>query len=138
MSYSDCDNFSGLVGRTVSGVLVNDDQSVIVFETDEGNLTFETRGDCCSETWWADLVGFDALIGNRIVSAESIDLPEPQDNRTRQEYDSAYGLKITTGAGICDIAYRNSSNGYYGGHAVPSRETYDLDTFQRITGDWSA
>lgn len=137
-SYGSYNDFSALVGRSISGVLVNHDQSILVFETDEGNLSYETDGDCCSETWWADIIGFEAIIGGVVIAAESIDLPEPEDDRTRQEYDQAYGLKITTTAGVCDIVYRNSSNGYYGGGACPMTIIPDLYGMTRVTGDWSA
>jgi hypothetical protein len=77
-----------------------------------------TEGDYCSESWFADLVGVHNVIGREVISVETIPLPEwvnVEDGRTRQEYDEAYGLRISTDGGTCDVIYRNSSNGYYGG-----------------------
>src|SRR3970282_1185089 len=76
-----------------------------------------TEGDCCSESWWADIIGAVSATPGVIISIEKIDMPVPDDNRTRQQYDSAYGYKIFTDLGVIDLVFRNSSNGYYGGWA---------------------
>lgn len=132
------EGFKGLAGLTVKSVAVNEDQSIMVFETDEGAIAYETYGDCCSETWFADLIGYDRLIDRKITSVEAIDLPEPHDARTRQEYDTAYGVKFTTDRGYAELVYRNSSNGYYGGEAYRMREFPVGVKFTPITDDWSA
>jgi hypothetical protein len=98
---------------------------------------YETEADCCSETWWADVTGFDALVGGTVLSAEEIALPEPEDDRGRQEYDQAYGLKVTTNKGVCDMVYRNSSNGYYGGSAYRADDLPN-GPLAKIEGDWQA
>ena len=102
-----------------------------------------TEADCCSETWFADIIGFKALIGEKINGIRILDLPTPMDDdRGRQEVDQAYGFELTTNKGACTIVYRNSSNGYYGGHIYDV--TLDLgeddlpSTVTEITDDWSA
>lgn len=132
------EGFSALIGLTVRAVAVNEDQSIIVFEMDEGAIAYETYGDCCSETWFADLIGYDRLVGHKVISVEKIDLPEPHDARNRQEYDQAYGIKITTDRGYSELIYRNSSNGYYGGDAYRMRDFPVYVDFTPITDDWSA
>jgi hypothetical protein len=79
-------------------------------------IDFVTEGDCCSETWFADIVGVEALLDSLIVLAEEVDVPDIADDRGRQESDSFYGFRIFTTKGCCDFVYRNSSNGYYGGN----------------------
>ena len=41
--------------------------------------------------------------------------PGECDERTRQEYDQVYKFMLVTHKGYCDIIFRNSSNGNYGG-----------------------
>lgn len=105
-----------LLGRVVRKILMEPGEGRMQFICEDGDrLDFVTDADCCSETWFADIVGVTALLGESITVAEEVDLPEPADNRTRQECDSAYGFRIFTAKGCCDFVYRNSSNGYYGG-----------------------
>ena len=127
-----------LIGKTVSGLRVNDDQSILVFDHPNGGHTaYKTYGDCCSETWFADITGVNVLIGQVVVAVENVSMDAVDDGRTRQEYDVFYGMKLTTSKGVADIVYRNSSNGYYGG---------DIDFYsgnlpsgiKPITDDWSA
>ena len=128
----------GIVGQKIQRVLVEPGENVLVFETDQGDVIWEAWGDCCSETWFADILGFAALRGGKVAACENIemDTPAKDDGRGRQYCDSFYGVKITTDKGICDIVYRNSSNGYYGGEiGVSSRRPKEL---VEITDDWQA
>lgn len=109
---------------------------------------FEGEADCCSETWFADIVAPDALLGRVVTGARSIDLPEhlTQDfgkdgkPRTRQEVDQVYGWEIRTSGGVCTIAVRNSSNGYYGGWVRGGKLVHPstVSTWRVIEEDWSA
>lgn len=128
--------FSALIGRTIKKISVNDNQEILSFDTDSGAISFKGYGDCCSETWFADIVGVDSLLNAKIVSVEDIEMESIQDDRCRQESDSFYGVKIQTDKGNADIIYRNSSNGYYGGDA----ELFDgkLSNMTEITKDWQA
>ena len=107
-----------LIGKRVSGLRINADQSILAFDHPDGTSTvYETCGDCCSETWFADFVGVHSLIGAKIARAEGsvIDFGHHQDERTRQDYDKLYGMKLVTDKGYLDIVFRNSSNGHYSG-----------------------
>jgi hypothetical protein len=128
-----------LVGKTIRKVFVSDDQGVLWFECADGGFGLETEADCCSETWFADITGFDALPGGVVQSVEELDMTEynVNDGRTRQEYDQAYGFSIKTDKGTATIAYRNSSNGYYGGCLKDSQPSKP-DALKEITDDWSA
>ena len=142
--YMDKPGLDRLVGRVVRAVFVNSDQSILALDVGDGVAAICADGDCCSETWFADIVGMDDLRGHAIVSAERIDVPDrfPQTNeRTRQEEDEHYAIRLTTAAGTCVVVYRNSSNGYYGGESWVASNTRQTvpDGYDLITGDeWSA
>lgn len=129
-----------LEGRKVTGLRVSPGEELLVVSTDGGEFMFETEGDCCSETWFADILGVDVLIGQTVTKVEEIDLPEPKDDRTRQDFDTAYGVRITTKRGVATIIYRNSSNGGYGGGicrvTLPDRRAKKATV--EINADWMA
>ena len=105
-----------LVGEKLLKIEVDKNQQHwLRLTTDKGVYSFFTEGDCCSETWFADINGPSLVLNKKISAVEELDLDKPDDERTRQQEDLAYSLKITTEGGILDIIYRNSSNGYYGG-----------------------
>ena len=126
-----------LLGKKITRLFVDsEDQGAIMFVAGDEEIIYDAVGDCCSETWFADITGVDALIGGTISGVEIIDIGEVDDKRGRQEYDEAYGYKITTEKGYVDIVYRNSSNGYYGGwcEIVGSH----AGKMEEVTDDWSA
>lgn len=133
---------NAIVGRTVS--TVHWSQRAVTFETDGGLITFQVEGDCCSDSYFHDLIGLQKLLSNGPVTAiESINLgpgdpghthPAPHDDPEAQaiidalsqpvedDYDviQVYGYRITTehpqwGPQSTVLAFRNASNGYYGG-----------------------
>lgn len=127
-----------LIGKTVTGLRVNEDQSILAFTHPDGTSTsYVTDGDCCSETWFADITGVAALLGGEVLEVESVGMPEAEDKRTRQEYDKQYGVKLRTDKGRADIVYRNSSNGYYGG-SIQLHSGALPDSMTAITDDWQA
>ncbi len=134
----DVDALNRLVGRVVSAVMVDaETQHYLGFETDKGAVWFEAQGDCCSESWFADIINAKALIGNKVMSVRGLDSIRLGDApRTRQESDWWYGFEVQARWGSCIIAFRNSSNGYYGGWLQDSEEPGGR--MFSITGDWSA
>jgi hypothetical protein len=127
-----------LVRKTVKRILVNDDQGQLAFDTDAGMIVYTAYGDCCSETWFADITGIDALLNATVTGVEEINMESIDDGRTRQEHDEFYGLKIITTKGRADIVYRNSSNGYYGGEILLKDEPTDITGWSEIKDDWQA
>lgn len=130
-----------LLGRTVRALEVSEDgERALRFRCEDGDVVWGTDGDCCSESWWADGFQLGALRGGTVVEVVSLDMPDPDDGRTRQEYDSVYGYEITTDQGVATLAFRNSSNGYYGGWAfVASDGGTDVFSWRAIEGsDWQA
>ena len=128
-----------LIGKKISHIRINDDQSILSFETDQGLVSYEAWGDCCSESWFADITGVSALIGGVVATADEVSMDDynVNDGRTRQGEDSAYGYKITTDKGYADIVFRNSSNGYYGGDMNLLRDIGDSNMTE-ILDDWHA
>jgi len=139
-----------LVGKTIVSVHVNEDETMLRFQCEDGPVTFAVNGLCCSESWFADLVGYDALIARPVTDVREVELesgkPAPADvptsekltaeGRTRQVSDVLYGYVITTDRGRCTVAFRNSSNGSYGGSL--NRTEADAKTWKPIADDWSA
>lgn len=129
-------------------------QHYLKFTTNEGELIYRTEGDCCSETWFADIVGINSLLNSKINKVEKIKTEQVKDSdaeygqwsikgynlndgRCRQDYDQIYGYKIHTNKGITDIIFRNSSNGYYGGSIIFLDKMYDNKVeFKEITEDY--
>jgi len=126
-----------LIGKKITGLFVDsEDQGTLMFKSGEEELVYTGYGDCCSETWFADITGVDCLIGFTVISVESVELNDVFDERTRQEHDEVYGYKIKTNKGYVDIIYRNSSNGYYGGDCeFGGKPTKNM---VEITDDWNA
>ena len=87
-----------LIGKKIAGLRINEDQSVLVFDTDQGLIAYDAWGDCCSETWFADITGVSALLGGTVQTADEVGMEgyNVEDGRTRQQYDEAYGYKLTT------------------------------------------
>ena len=112
---------------------------MLVFKTNNGEVAYETEADCCSVTWFADIIGVCNLLGATVTTVEDVDIDNVDDSRSRQETDKFYGLKITTDKGYADIIYRNSSNGYYGGSCCWLKNfKLPIDNLFEISEDWSA
>lgn len=139
-----------LLETRIERVYVSDSQEHIVFVHWAGPppkvTAYQTEADCCSETWFADIIGLHNLLGFRVsgVQVLKVDLPE-NDGRSRQDYDEAYGYRLTTEKGDCDFIFRNSSNGYYSGSlelVKPERLGKVMDgerEFQQLTeNEWQA
>ena len=125
-----------LIGRVVHGLWVADGSTRLIFETDQGDLAFVAEGDCCSTSWFNDIIGV-AAFEHALVRAAETWTPDPPDNTDGYECLQVYGVKLTTESGYVDILFRNESNGYYGGYLEDTANT-SLDGATRITRDWSA
>lgn len=132
--------FVGIVGRVLTGVAVSKDgDTTLRLSFAEGEPHYvTTEGDCCSESWWADVIGAAGCYGGTVTAVRSLDLPEPNDNRTRQEVDSVYGYALDTDKGVVSLAFRNSSNGYYGGWADDTTSPPATEWQEITTNEWRA
>lgn len=129
-----------LEGKRVSRLEISVDQRYLRMSfTDGTSYALEAVGDCCSQTWFADVIGYEALLGGDILSVDEIDMPQPTDVRGRSDVDTNYGIKITTTAGYCDLVYRNASNGYYGGWCNELDPATPIpEAMETVTQDWSS
>lgn len=123
------DEKNQLIGKTIKQVLLTEDRGAIKFVLADGDeVVAMCDGDCCSHTWIEDVLNLDAALGAEVVSVEDIDLPaefqQPTKTDHYEEEMAYYGLAINTTKGRCTIAYRNSSNGYYGGNLSWPGEHY--------------
>lgn len=110
--YNKKSRMENLVNKTVRELFIGPKEEDLIFKCDDIILSYSVDGDCCSESWFADITGLDALFGHKITKIEEVKMPEAiPDGRTRQEYDALYCIKISTDGGMVDIIFRNSSNG---------------------------
>jgi len=126
-----------LLNRIITKVLVSDDQHRIQFVTDQGPINYFLEADCCSETWFSDILNVSDIINSKVIEVSCLELPDYDcyDGRSRQEVDEVYGYSIKTEKGSCEVIFRNSSNGYYGGDIHYTDATFDANEFVDIASD---
>lgn len=129
-------NFSELVGKTLTAVVVSDDKDEITFTTDDC-LTFRQRHeqDCCEHVRVEDIAGdIEDLIGAPILLAEEVsqsgysdyDYSGDEDKRTVTGWPEGIPVpqyvsesftwtfyKLSTIKGSVTIRWLGESNGYY-------------------------
>lgn len=127
-----------LLGKVVTAVELSGDNESIQFRLNDGSaIVGTTWGDCCSHTWIEDVIAPEAAIGE-ILSVQELELPRELRLPTRtdnfEDVIRFYGLAIKTSSGTCTIAYRNSSNGYYGGDIVFNHRDVPRESFTLLAG----
>lgn len=133
-----------LVGKTVQSIWLADDRKALRFVlNDDSEIIARCDGECCSVTWIEDIINPEFAIGKAVMRAEDIELPIDFHTPTKTDNDedetAYYGFLIETANGRCTIAYRNSSNGYYGGNLVwPDASYYYGGVYKQnvSTGVW--
>lgn len=132
-----------LVGRRVSAVHMNTE--VLAFETDKGQVVYGVEGDCCSHSYFHDIVGVRKLLDNGpVASTKEINMADPEPDND-DEYVKVYGYEIVTehpqwGEQTTVVSFRNYSNGYYGGWLTGGavNEPLSLEKVPALTEDWMA
>ena len=127
-----------LIGKKINELKINAAANLLVFFTDDGHIAYEAIGDCCSGSWFNDLIGVDAILGE-VINAAS------RENEVRPTIGSSADGECTqfdahtliTQKGACQIIYRNESNGYYGGYCQLYYGDLPADLIP-ITNDWSS
>lgn len=117
---------SHLIGMFVEKIYMDED--TLTFVTDKGMFSFMVEGDCCSSSYFFDFYGVKQLIGNEILTFESVSLSEGDVGYHKETYDTpsdwaeiqVYGFRMTTNHSLFGeltsvFSFRNSSNGYYDG-----------------------
>lgn len=125
-----------IIGKRISSIKVSDD-CLSISDSDGKLYSVAVSGDCCSESWWADIYGAEHLIDSVAIDVLEADLANynSDDGRGRQEAESVYGFSVLTDSGVTTFIFRNSSNGYYGGWMSACRDCSDLD-MQEVSSTW--
>jgi len=126
-----------LIGKKIERVFISkngNDQMVFITDQNE-RILYSAEGDCCSYSYFQDLIGVKNLLGHTIESVESIDLEH--DGWTNHDENKSYGYIIRTDNGVCVLSFRNASNGYYGGWLQREIGDFKLD-MDEILNDWIA
>ncbi len=113
MSWLDRRDFSVLVGKTLTEVLVDDNQDRITFTTDDNKqyLMYHCQ-DCCERVVIDDINGDTAdLLNTPILVAEERSSSEPDGEYGDSQTWTFYCLRTIKGS--VDIKWHGSSNGYY-------------------------
>ena len=63
-----------LEGKTVKRLFVNDSQDELVFDCVDGLLSFSVVGDCCSSSYFNDVLNTDALFDATVNEVVEKDL----------------------------------------------------------------
>lgn len=141
--------FKELIGESINGIFIGNENSTLVFRTIYGKwIRFDADGDCCNTVWFNHISGipatmgdgnvFDILRGSKVISVE--DKGWETDTANYDEYvvieDGFWTIK--TDRGYIDIEVRNSHNGYYGGRVeyVEYLNLSEIDDFHEITEDF--
>ena len=80
---------SRFIGNAVLEVRVGPVQDELVFVTDSGPVALRTDADCCSETWFADIVGVRWLLGERVTDIQQIPMTDAHTPGVRPRLRSA-------------------------------------------------
>ena len=114
-----------LEGKTITGINIAADREAIQFIIEGGDpIIARCDADCCSRTFVESIelpaLGFPATV----IKASDLDMGKEDLSNDEYECLGFYGFKIETDKGDIVIDYRNSSNGYYGGHLSWPDERY--------------
>jgi len=125
--------FTDLIGKRVNDVLMNDDKTMIVFQTVEGEyLGYSAHGECCNDVWFNHLTCtnalgtgdlFDILRGTEVLGEEAkgwVDVKNEDEDSWNVIEDAFWSIQ--TSRGWIDLEVRNTHNGYYGGHVERTKE----------------
>lgn len=105
-------NFSSLAGKTILGLVYDDDDEAVYIRTDDGDFVLQHHQDCCEHVYLADAIGDpESLVGGIGLAEESSpDLP------SNEEYPESFTwtfYRLQTTKGDLDLRWYGSSNGYY-------------------------
>ena len=106
-------NTEPLAGKTLAGVKVSDDKTILTFDFENGeSVSYSAEGDCCSNSWIEHITVPPDVAGSEITAWA--DQPMGSFNKD-WETIQVYQTSFLTAKGEIIVEYRNSSNGYYGG-----------------------
>jgi hypothetical protein len=114
-------SFDALKDTELKAIYLNDDNTRICFETEQGCIIYNAIGDCCSESWFNHISNVQGM-PLKVVKVKEHEEKEGDADGNHQKFDKIYGFTLINYSRSIDIEMRNSSNGYYGG-------SLDLDKF---------
>lgn len=131
-----------LVGKRIIRIDLEESREAIRFYLSDGSAAIaQCQAECCSHTWIEDILDPEAAL-DVVLDAKDLALPaairqEPTKTGFDEDVMAYYGYAIDTTKGRCTLAYRNSSNGAYGGNLMWSTDKpYHMKmTWQRLVGD---
>lgn len=109
-----------LVGRKVLSAAINDENDLVILETDGGKLFLTWEGGCCSKCYLAHVSGVEFLIGHTIIEAENAEWQKPAGADDLERVVESMGTKIKTDKGYVNFDSRLEHNGYYSGEILVS------------------
>lgn len=136
------ENFALIKNKKIIQVEINKAKDALRFDCADGSkFSMYVEADCCSSSWIENIDGVDRLMNAEIVEIDGVKMDEISeyyrgDSEYRREDDhhehdvlKFYSMKIKTTKGMCEIEYRNSSNGYYGASVslMPTKESSAYD-----------
>lgn len=137
---------SALLNKKIKNIYVSKGEHDLFFkceisENEYITIAWKSVGACCSESWWSEILNIPVVIDSEILEVNKLELINYnlEDGRCRSEVDEVYGFQIKTVKGSCDLIFRNSSNGYYGGWmAEEALLIQDFSNLKEITDftDW--
>lgn len=135
-NYKDCNELDGLIGKTIKEIRVSPYATFMAFRTlDDERLFYYADQDCCSVSWFHEILQPENLLGQTITGVRVIflahsaqeDCPDyPPEAACDEEngFVQFYKVTLESTRGYTDIIFRNHSNGYYGGWMEAVGEGY--------------
>lgn len=141
-----------LIGQTIKEIYISSKK--IAFVTNEKTFFYEVEGDCCSESYFYEIINLSKILGKVVLKVKEINdvkVEKGSEDRGVEYADSvdAYGIRLSTDETNVEIAgeilptsnsaiivFRNNSNGYYGGSCEFRGHDGDLSGLKRIENDW--
>ncbi len=104
-----------LIGKHIIDARYADGNIYLNME-DGKTVALEPYGDCCAHCYIENVSGSEALQDATVESIQDLDVPLSDDDvNDDSTVTNAWGHRVLTSKGICNIEMRVVHNGYYGG-----------------------
>jgi hypothetical protein len=143
--------FHLIYDKIIEKIYIATDQSELIFILKDSSnfIKLILFADCCSESWVADIIGLNSILGTQVktigeIPYSVINILESEyitQKRSRQDMDKLWSFFIgTVRKRDCTFIFRNSSNGYYGGSLDSAIivDSWDINSdrlYRQLTND---